>query len=328
MKKINIKETDILVRFLASETNDAESDMVQNWLNKSQENKEFFEKIKTLWNDSDNHEQLNEKYYTDESWKNILNQIQKSQRPLRSFMRIAVAASIILIIGAGVFFYLFNNKEDYLKSKDKVAEFSLPDKSVVWLNRDSKLIYNKDFKKQRVVKLSGEGYFDVKADSLHPFVIMTSNAKITVLGTKFNVNAYPYDSVTEVTVTSGRVKVSALEDNKNHEDNMVILPGEKSVTSGISKPPQKAVSDNPNYMSWKTRDFVFNNTNIREIVQLVNKIYNANISIQDSSSAETCNITGKYSCHTLDDMLDMLHIVLNISIEEDGDIIIINTNGC
>ena len=332
MKKINIKETDVLVRFLASETNDAEKKIVQNWLNESQENKDFFEQLKTLWNDSDNHEFLNKKYYTDESWDKILSHIQKTKKSSapfkRSLIRIAVAASILLLAGTGIIFYLLNNKEISVKSKGEVAKVYLQDKSIVWLNRDSKLIYKKNFKKQRIVELYGEGYFDVKPDSAHPFIIITSNAKITVLGTKFNVNAYPDDSVTEVTVTTGKVKVTALEDSKKHDGNIVILPGEKSITAGISNLPQKALSDNPNYMSWKTRDFVFNNTNIREIVQLVNKIYNANISIQNSSSAETCNLTGKYSCHTLNDMLDMLRIVLNISIEKDGDNIILNTSGC
>lgn len=332
MNKINFKETDILVRFLASETTNTENKMIENWLSESPENKEFFEQIKILWDDSDKHEFLNMKYMTEEVLEQVLSRIQKLKKSRilykRSIIRIAVAASILILAGSGIIFYLSKHKTSFIESKGEIAKINLSDTSVVWLNRNSKLIYKKNYKKQRNVKLIGEGYFEIKPDSAHPFEIITSNAKITVLGTKFNVNSYPEDSVTEVVVTTGKVKVSGLKDSQNMNNYIILSPGEKGIIMGISNIPQKMISENPNYKTWKTHDFIFNNTNIREVVQLVNEIFDANIRIQSASSVETCNLTGQYSCHSLNDMLDMLRIVLNISIEKNGDTTIINTSGC
>jgi ferric-dicitrate binding protein FerR (iron transport regulator) len=245
----------------------------------------------------------------------------------RLLPRVAIAASILLIaaIGISFFFSRYYQKEKIVESSSSVTKIILPDNSIVWLNRNTKLIYGRNFTHHRFVKLYGEGYFVVKHDAKHPFEITTSNSKITVLGTEFNVSAY-VDSVTEVTVTSGEVKVTGI--NKTLTENTVLLlPGEKGVNKENSRKIQKETSDNPNYMSWKTHDFIFDNTNIRDIVHLVNNIYDTHIRIENDS-VQNCNITGKYSCHSLDDMLDMLHIVLNINFEKKGDEIIINTAGC
>ncbi len=330
MNRSNIIKSDILIRYLALETTDTENAEVENWLEESDENREYFGQVEKLWNNTADRKDLDRKYLTEKSWNEISGMLGKNKPviPMKRLLpRVAVAASILLIaaIGISIFFSRYYQKEKIVESSSSVTKIILPDNSIVWLNRNTKLIYGKNFTHHRFVKLYGEGYFVVKHDAKHPFEITTSNSKITVLGTEFNVSAY-VDSVTEVTVTSGEVKVTGL--NKTLAENTVLLlPGEKGVNKGNSRKIQKETSDNPNYMSWKTHDFIFDNTNIRDIVHLVNNIYDTHIRIENDS-VQNCNITGKYSCHSLDDMLDMLHIVLNINFEKKGDEIIINTAGC
>ena len=330
MNKSKIIESDIIIRYLALETTDTENTEVENWLEESDENREYFEQVKKLWDDTANHEGLDRKYLTEKTWNEISETIggNKPGLPVKRLLPlIAVAASVLLIaaIGISIFFSKYYQKEKIAESSSSVTKIILPDNSIVWLNRNTKLIYGKNFLRHRFVKLYGEGYFVVKHDASHPFEITTSNSRITVLGTEFNVNAY-VDSITEVTVTSGEVKVTGL--NRALAGNTVLLlPGEQGVNMGNSRKLQKEASDNPNYMSWKTHDFVFDNTNIRDIVHLVNNIYDTHVQLENDS-VQNCNITGKYSCHSLDDMLDMLHIVLNINYEKKGDEIIINTAGC
>jgi transmembrane sensor len=330
MNRSKIIESDILIRYLALETTDTENNTVENWLEESDENREYFEQVKNLWNNTADHKDLDRKYLTEKSWNKISGMLGKNKPviPMKRLLpRVAIAASILLIaaIGISFFFSRYYQKEKIVESSSSVTKIILPDNSIVWLNRNTKLIYGRNFTHHRFVKLYGEGYFVVKHDAKHPFEITTSNSKITVLGTEFNVSAY-VDSVTEVTVTSGEVKVTGI--NKTLTENTVLLlPGEKGVNKENSRKIQKETSDNPNYMSWKTHDFIFDNTNIRDIVHLVNNIYDTHIRIENDS-VQNCNITGKYSCHSLDDMLDMLHIVLNINFEKKGDEIIINTAGC
>jgi ferric-dicitrate binding protein FerR (iron transport regulator) len=329
MNKNNIIETDILIRFLAEETSEAETERVQNWLKESDENMEHFRQVKSLWEGSLQKEMLDTKYHLDSSWESVSNKIQKPVISIKRFwIKVAVAASILIILGSGAVFYYVNyQKESTVASNNNVSKITFPDNSVVWLNRNSKLSYKKNFKSSRHIKLSGEAYFQVTADASHPFTIATSNAIITVIGTKFNVKACPEDTATEVTVTTGKVKISSLVSDNNAKNEILIQPGEKGLGLNNSNSPIKIAANNPNYMSWKTRDFTFNNTNIRDIIQLVNEIYDTHIIIE-SSNTENCNLTGKYSCHSLDDMLDMLRIVLNITVEKRGETIIINTNEC
>lgn len=117
-----------------------------------------------------------------------------------------------------------NEVSTHLGSKSKVL---LPDGSTVWLNSGSKLTYNKDFDKGfREVTLSGEGYFDVKRNPDVPFIIHTSSIDIKVLGTVFNVKAYPEDEKTETSLIHGSIEVTI----KNRpKDKIILSPSEKLV---------------------------------------------------------------------------------------------------
>ena len=86
----------------------------------------------------------------------------------------------------------------------------LPDKSKVWLNAGSSLRYPSRFTgDERTVYLSGEGYFEVQSDRLHPFYVsVNEKMKVKAHGTKFNVKAYANDANITTTLTSGKVEVS------------------------------------------------------------------------------------------------------------------------
>jgi ferric-dicitrate binding protein FerR (iron transport regulator) len=327
---LNIKETDLLIRFLAQEISAEETDIVQTWLNASQENKGYFEYLKFLWDDSSDRTELDQKFLMLQSWEKVQNSTnpkRSSGSNFRFIWRAAVAASILLLIGIGAYFLLNFNPEIKISSNRKIVKITLPDASVVWLNRNSELIYNKNYKKNRSLKFSGEGYFEVQPNASNPFVILTKRATITVLGTKFNVHAYPNDSVTEVVVKSGKVKLSQKLPGTGAKTEIVLTSGEKGVDNNKSLAPLKKPVDDPNYLSWKTREFVFNHTNIKEIVGIINNIYDANIELQ-ADGTENCNLSGKFNCQSLSDILDMLQIVLNIKIENEGTRIIIKSNGC
>lgn len=86
----------------------------------------------------------------------------------------------------------------------------LPDGSIVWLNADSKLSYSESFsRKNRNVRLEGEGYFEV-AHGEHPFVVRTDSTQIKVLGTKFNVKNYDDENYIRVSLLEGSIALSCI----------------------------------------------------------------------------------------------------------------------
>jgi transmembrane sensor len=122
-----------------------------------------------------------------------------------------IAASLLL----GVLVFLFISKQSentqlvFISKKGTKNKMTLPDGTKVWLNADSKLTLAKQFTgPTREVRLSGEAYFEVAHDKNHPFIISANAIKVKVLGTVFNLKAYPDDEDTETTLIQGQVEVS------------------------------------------------------------------------------------------------------------------------
>lgn len=121
-------------------------------------------------------------------------------------------------------------------SKTKIQ---LPDGSIVWLNADSKLEYNKNFDGElREVQLTGEAFFDVVKNPQRPFIVHTSSADIKVLGTSFNVKSYPDDKITETSLIKGSVEVTI---KKRPGEKWMLKPNEKLVVLNEYIQPQPEV---------------------------------------------------------------------------------------
>ncbi len=132
-------------------------------------------------------------------------------RPKRGYLLRIAAGLAILAIGVLVFknqLASSDGPQAIHAPTDSTLEKTLADGSQIELNKSSVLSFDDEFAQQeRRVKLAGEAFFDVKRDETKPFIIEAAEAKITVLGTAFNVRAYPNEAVVEVYVTEGSVSV-------------------------------------------------------------------------------------------------------------------------
>jgi ferric-dicitrate binding protein FerR (iron transport regulator) len=132
---------------------------------------------------------------------------------VRMRYRWQIAAAIVAgIVGVGGWWFLNNWQPRHKMIIVQVAtgqqqELVLPDSSKVWLNAGAKLEYPQAFGSVRIVKLDGEGFFDIKQDEKHPFEVHTGELNVQVLGTSFDVKAYSTLDETQVTVKTGMVKV-------------------------------------------------------------------------------------------------------------------------
>jgi len=164
-------------------------------------------------------------------------------------------------------------------NKGETYRLKLPDGSLVWLNAASSLTYNTAFNanKQRMVKLEGEAYFEVAKDDEKPFIVKSQHQEVRVLGTHFNVKAYPDDRLETTTLAEGSVKVSyqAAAWNKDtqihYNDEIKLSPGQQS----ILKNDQIMVSNVnlENALAWKDGNFIFNGVGIKDIMQDIARWY-------------------------------------------------------
>jgi len=267
---------DLIAKYLFDELTSKEEKTLLDYISKSPENAEAFVHSKKLLTLSDSYSNPF-KPNAENAWLKVkLKALSPSlysfnNQSRRISMRpgiLGIAASIILVCGLIYMFSVLFSANDYLKTGDELAltqetqvdmvEIAsgdnieilyLPDSSLAILNKFSKLTYPKQFDEDnRVVKLEGESFFEVKRDPNHPFYVFTENTKTRVLGTSFNVKAYKNDVNTEVSVTSGKV-VFFLEGTK--KDRLLVLGSNDKATFNKDKVNVlKTQNENLDYLEW------------------------------------------------------------------------------
>ncbi len=161
----------------------------------------------------------------------------------------------------------------------------LPDGSVIWLNSVSSIRFPTRFVGNvRKVFLKGEAFFEVTHNKAKPFIVeVAGKQQTTVLGTSFNISAYEDDPVAITTLISGSVKINAAIGSAY----MVLQPGQQSITNTIGNIKAKNNVNIEQVTAWKNGYFLFDRTDISEIMKQVARWYNANIEIDPKLKGQT-----------------------------------------
>lgn len=175
-----------------------------------------------------------------------------------------------------------NHKSDQIEyntlttTRGEQTRLRLPDGSVVCLNAASSLKYPTSFAnlKNRLVELSGEGYFEISKDKKHPFIVKSAQQEVEVLGTHFNINAYSDEAAVKTTLLEGSIRLAAM----NHSE--ILKPNEQAILSNNRIAVNQI--DPEETIAWKNNEFLFRNddfkANMRKIARWydVEVIYEAN----------------------------------------------------
>lgn len=259
----------------------------------------------------------------------------------------AAAAVLIVAIGTLMAGTLFNKKDtktlainEVSTRKGSKSKIQLPDGSVVWLNAGSKLTYNKEYGQQiREVTLTGEGFFDVMKNKEKPFIIHTSNINIKVLGTAFNVKAYPEDKQTETSLIRGRIEVTI---NNRPNDKIILSPNEKLIVENesfinkdidisndappaisINKLKHNAVDSSVAETQWVDNKLVFDDESFAELAIRMERWYDVVIEINDPQLQQK-RMTGNFEKETINQAIDALKEMIPFRHEQTGNKIIIH----
>jgi hypothetical protein len=187
----------------------------------------------------------------------------------------------------------------------------LADGSIVWLNSGSKLIYPANFtRKKREVFLEGEAMFDVSHHDDLPFVVVTRDIEVEVLGTVFNVCAYTDDACTSTVLEQGSVEINYAAANLFKQGKLRITPGTRVQYNPNNKEITQQQVDTKYYTSWKNGMLIYKNGHLPEIVKQLTRYYNREISISDESLSDR-SFTGKLDLK--DDVADVLATIAFVS---------------
>ncbi len=186
----------------------------------------------------------------------------------------------------------------------------LSDGTKVWLNSKSSLKYPVKFSgNTRDVILEGEAYFEVSKNPHSPFTVKTKSGNVTVLGTHFNVSAYQEDKKFETTLAEGKVKISQI--SRTRKDESVILkPGQQARVR--NETIRVAEVDPYGYSVWKDGKFYFENENLKNILDKMERWYNFNVRFEQKS-LEQIKFTGiVLKDQPIDQFLDIIRKTSNV----------------
>lgn len=231
--------------------------------------------------------------------------------------RIAAVLTLPLMLSTGILSYLYTQQ---LKQSDTipyletlsapgiVTQIVLPDSSKVWLNAGSSLRYPSRFtEKERIVQLSGEGYFEVQSDKKHPFYVSLDNGiKVKAHGTKFNISAYREDQVMETALETGLVDVISASHTIPLKPNEQVCYNKEDghfTTNRINIEEKTA---------WKEGKLIFRNASIEEVVKKLSRKYNIDIVLHRESSKDY-KFRATFSSENITQILNYLRIAAPIS---------------
>jgi ferric-dicitrate binding protein FerR (iron transport regulator) len=137
--------------------------------------------------------------------------------------------------------------------------------------------------RKRRVFLEGEGYFKVKPDHTRPFIVRTENTRVVALGTSFNVQAYQNNVNEEVTLVEGRVVVEKKQAEGSFRHLLVMQPGQHVKLNRKTGKVLAIDQETEKYIAWKDGRLVFRNDPLSRIVKEMERFYNVEIEVKDSS---------------------------------------------
>lgn len=203
--------------------------------------------------------------------------------------------------------------------KSKVYSVVLADGTKVWLNASSAIKYPVYFTaKTRKVFLTGEAYFEVKRDTTRPFIVSTSNMDVEVLGTSFNVMAYPEDKVAETTLVSGKVNI------KTNDKELILRPGMKAQLNKTTNLLNQTKTDTELITSWRFGKYIFKYENLESVMAKLSRWYNVDVSF---ANAKKKNIHFSGTLYKYNDINETLHIIelaTDVSFENTENFISVN----
>jgi ferric-dicitrate binding protein FerR (iron transport regulator) len=240
--------------------------------------------------------------------------------PKPVFRILRMVAMVLMTAGVGWLSYIFatrssSNEMLTISSGMETLTDTLPDGSVVTLNRKSSISYPQEFAgKTRQVRLTGEAFFDVKPDKSKPFLISVDDVTVKVVGTSFNVKDNA--EKTEVIVETGIVEVS------RDTQRVRITPREEATIVKASAEMRKGITADEFHNYYRTRRLFCDGTPLWRLVEILNEAYEADIVI-GNQRLKNLPINTTFDQNSLESILGVVSETLSLKVEHHGDQIIL-----
>ena len=316
----------LIVRSLIGSASKKERKRLNDWRTLSDENESSYRLMVKTWSEqsqepvADNYEQLEDNILKAGFDSSTGNPSGWNKRNLA--YKVAAAVALLCLLSWSVI-EMYPAPEIPVETNELVVTYNptgqkskitLPDKSVIWLNAESSLSYLKGFSDSiRHIELEGEAYFEVEPDQNRPFVVETCGISTVALGTSFNIRNYPEENSIQVSLLSGKVRVT---DNK--ASNEVLLePFEQVQFLKESRALKMLPLTNQQVSNWKDGIIHFKASSFDKVIKTLERTYDVNIDTT-GYTRDDWNYTAKFDNMSLEIVLTRIGYSEGFKFEIDG----------
>ncbi|HEX3008708.1 MAG TPA: FecR domain-containing protein, partial [Bacteroidales bacterium] len=345
----------LIIKRLTNTIESEENAILKKWLESSVDNQRIYNEVSDIWLASyRNSEKEYDSFAALDKVKLRLEELKvepnnKKKHPIL-FPLLRIAAVMLILIAVGMLSYRAGSQKEIPSPTDFTeiqaplgsrTRVNLPDGTKVWLNSGSLLRFANSFNKtERSVTITGEGYFDVSHNKKLPFVVNTKEIRIKVIGTAFNIKAYPDDGLVETTLERGSLAIETVMANGKTVPKTVLEPNQRATfvknegkihLSDVDKEVTKKINneiktpikeqlliskkiDTKIFTAWKDNKLVFRNEPFESLVIKLERWYGVNIEIKDEE-INNYHFNGTFEKETIQDVLNIIHFALPIQYE-------------
>ena len=345
----------LITRYLSGECSKQERILVEKWIKSDPEIKQSFDRLQQIWKVSDRFQNYSRRYKMDiesewkrlsfkinslevqsnenekkSTWKLLVGKSSGKASPLIQLLR--VAAIILVMLGGGYVLtqVLYIAPEpavtelesdphfrEIATSTSQLAGVELTDGSKVNLSVESSLRLSNQYNRiKREVYIDGHAYFDVLSDPDRPFVVETSHAILTVLGTDFTVRSYPDDDYVQLVVVSGTVSLESRVGNGRMQENL--SKGQMGLLNKMTGELTVKQVKADRFLGWMNGQIIFDETPLWQVSRDLERWFGVTIEISDAP-LRNLRFTAELSSRSLSHVLSVISHALEVEYEMDED---------
>ena len=338
---VDTKYSELIAQYLSEDITVENKEKLMTWVEASQANKAYFDDLSEVWNLSDKYDELELDLDIGAAWNkldsSIIEQTDELSKPTPKTVKIvqfrkkwwSVAAAIALLISVGGYWWSNMNANVLdgvvvaTNAQEKI-EHLLPDGSQVWLNSNSELSYEKDFN-ERIVHLTGEAFFEVVKEDGATFQIISGKATTTVLGTSFNVRAYPEEDKIEVAVETGVVE---LQESEKASNKVKLVAGNSGHFNKQNSRTAIDQVENKNAQAWRTKSLKFDDEPLSSVEITLERYFGVDIEIANDKILNCPFTVTEQVNPKLEPLLDALAFATDLEITKEKSGYRIDGVGC
>ncbi len=315
----SIKLGQIIGKYLTNSESVKENEILSDWINENSTNRDLLNSISS-----------NKKLIQEYEIMNAFNKKQALERfrdkvllkaKIKALKRWRVAALVLVLVGVGGLIYSLSNNLTRTENMSTLytsintgngqrSRVMLPDSSIVWLNSGTTLSYPVNFSEDnRKIILEGQAFFQVTHKNKSPFSVQADGLVIRVLGTKFDVSAYPGDNEIAVVLKNGKVELT----HKEFEGfNYIMQPGEKALYNVTDNTMNVGLIDTDVYLSWIDGKLIFRNEPISNVIEKLEKWYDIDVTVSDSEVYNSI-FSGTIKNESYEEIFRLIGIACNLN---------------